>query len=293
MPESSLTSVETSETQTLTMRELRERLLGFDKDEYTGRYVLKVRGLGRVLVNGNVVKRFKSIEVALQAPGDWLASVRMWQGEYWLYRIASPGYVEVPGTVVLRAVKSVLPGIEKFGRWEAERLWQYEGAEYGEVTGVLGRNSHPRVGEFKYLLRVMWGDDGYHAFRIIKTIGVVVCENGLVASEDSYTRVFHSRLNKPLSEKIREVINRIRRIISMEKPNDNEIERLMRPVDARIIEDLSRRFSDFPRLYAGYRAQYGDTLLAVMQALGYIATHGSNHNAERAVSAMSRLASLN
>ena len=292
MPESSLTSVETSETQTLTMRELRERLLGFDKDEYTGRYVLKVRGLGRVLVNGNVVKRFKSIEVALQAPGDWLASVRMWQGEYWLYRIASPGYVEVPGTVVLRAVKSVLPGIEKFGRWEAERLWQYEGAEYGEVTGVLGRNSHPRVGEFKYLLRVMWGDDGYHAFRIIKTIGVMVCENGIVIGEDSYTRVFHSRLNKPLPDKVREIINRIVSIINNERPSVN-VENLMRPIEPKTVENLSKRFSDFPRLYAEYRAQYGDTLLAVIQALGYIATHGSARNSERAISNMARLVSLN
>jgi len=67
----------------------------------------------------------------------------------------------------------------------------------------------------------------------------------------------------------------------------------MKPIDAKVIEDLSKRFSDFPRLYAGYRAQYGDTLLAVMQALGYIATHGSSRNSERAVSAMSRLASLN
>ncbi|WP_066795162.1 hypothetical protein [Caldivirga sp. MU80] len=284
-------SLETPET--LTMGELRRRLEGFDKDEYTGRYVLKVRGLGDVFVNGNVIKRFKSIEVALQAPGDWLASVRMWQGEYWLFRIASPTYVEVPGTVVLRAVKSVLPGVEKFGRWEAERLWQYEGAEYGEVTGVLGRDSHPRVGEFKYILRVTWGDDGYHAFRITKTIGVVVCENGLVMGEDSYTRVFHSRLNKPLPDKVREIINRIVNIINMERPS-GDIERLMRPIEPKTVEDLSRRFPDFQRLYAEYKPQYGDTLLTVMQALGWIATHGSARNSERAISSMNKLiASLN
>jgi hypothetical protein len=37
-------SLETPET--LTMGDLRDRLLGFDKDEYTGRYVLRVRVLG-------------------------------------------------------------------------------------------------------------------------------------------------------------------------------------------------------------------------------------------------------
>jgi hypothetical protein len=284
-------SLETPET--LTMGDLRNRLLGFDKDEYTGRYVLRVRGLGAVYVNGNVVKRFKGIDSVLKAPSDWIAAIRPWRGDYWLYRIASPAYVDVPGEVVLRAIRDALPGVEGFGRWEAEGLWQYEGALYGSITGVLGRGSHPRVGEFKYLLRVTWGDDGYTAFRIVRTIGVVVCENGLVAGEDSYTRVFHSRLNKPIESKINDVLGRIRRIISMEKPSVSEIERLMVPIEPKVIEDLSKRFSDFPRLYAGYRAQYGDTLMAVLQALGWIATHGSSRNSERAVSAMSRLASLN
>jgi hypothetical protein len=288
MPESMAQTVET-----LRMEDLRQRLLGFDKDEYWDRYYLRVRGLGRVLVNGNVIKRFKSIDGALHAPSEWVAAIREWHGEYWLYRVASPEYVEVPGTVVLQAVKSVLPGVTAFGRWEAERLWQYEGAEYGEVTGVLGKDSHPRVGEFKYILRISWGDDGYHAFRIIKTIGVVVCENGLVVGEDSYTRVFHSRLNKPLPDKVREIINRIVNIINNERPSGNEIERLNRPIEPKIIEDLNKRFPDFPRLYAEYRSQYGDTLLAVMQALGYIATHGSQRNSERAISNMARLVSLN
>ena len=67
----------------------------------------------------------------------------------------------------------------------------------------------------------------------------------------------------------------------------------MKPIDAKVIEDLSKRFSDFMRLYNEYRSQYGDTLLAVMQTLGYIATHGSQRNSERAVSTMSRLVSLN
>jgi hypothetical protein len=274
------------------MKELRGRLLGFNKDEYTGNWVLRVRGFGDVFVNGNVVKRFKSIEVALQAPGDWLASVRMWRGEYWLFRIASPTYVEVPGTVVLGAVKSVLPGVTKFGKWEAERLWQYEGAEYGEVTGTLGGDSHPQVGEFKYLLRVTWGDDGYTAFRIERTIGVVACENGLVIGEGNYARIFHARLNKPIEAKVREIINRIVNIINNERPSVN-IESLMRPIEPKTVENLSKRFSDFPRLYAEYRAQYGDTLLAVIQALGWIATHGSSRNADRAISNMARLVSLN
>jgi hypothetical protein len=281
-----------TQTETLRMGELRQRLLGFDKDEYTGRYYLRIRGLGNVFVNGYVIKRFKGIDGALHAQSDWVAAIRPWHGEYWLYRIASPEYVDVPGTVVLQAIKSVLPGVEDFGRWEAERIWQYEGAEYGEVTGVLGGDLHPRVGEFKYILRISWGNDGYHAFRVIKTIGVLVCENGLVLGEGNYTRIFHARLNKPLDEKVREIINRIVNIINNERPSVN-IESLMRPIAPKTVEDLSKRFPDFQRLYAEYRAQYGDTLLTAIQALGWIATHGSQRNADRAVSSMSRLVSLN
>jgi len=56
-----------------------------------------------------------------------------------------------------------------------------------------------------------------------------------------------------------------------------------------LVDQLSRRFSDFARLYGEYRAQHGDTLLAVFQSLGYIATHGSSRNSNRAVQAMVRL----
>jgi len=288
MPESMAQTVET-----LRMGELRKRLEGFDKDGYLGRYYLRVRGLGNVFVNSSVIKRFKDINGVLSAPSDWIAAISEWHGGYWLYRVASPEYVEVPGNVVLQAVKSALPGITAFGRWEAERLFTYEGAEYGEVTGVLGGDNHPRVGEFKYLLRISWGNDGYHAFRVIKTIGILACENGLVIGDGNYARIFHARLNKPIDEKIREIINRIVSIINNERPSAN-IESLMRPIEPKTVEDLSKRFPDFNRLYNEYRAQYGDTLLSAIQALGWIATHGSARNSERAVSTMTRLlASLN
>jgi len=119
-------SLETPET--LTMGDLRDRLLGFDKDEYTGRYVLRVRGLGAVYVNGNVVKRFKGIDSVLKAPGDWIAAIRPWRGDYWLYRIASPAYVDVPGTVVLQAIKNVMPGVKVFlvGWWFMSRVGETE-----------------------------------------------------------------------------------------------------------------------------------------------------------------------
>jgi len=287
MPESSLASVET-----LTMRELRQRLLGFDKDEHLGRYYLRIGGLGNVYVNRNVVRRFKGIEGVLKAPDNWLASVRL-NGEAWLYRIASPGYVEVPSFEVLNAVREVLPNVVRFGKWESYRVWVEEGATYGEVTGVLGRSSHPRVGEFVYLVRVSWGNDGFTAFRITRALGILQCSNGLVIGEEFISKVFHSRLNKPLSEKINEVLGRIRRIITGSRFSNYDVERLMKPIEPKVIEDLGKRFSDFMRLYAEYRSQYGDTLLAVMQSLGYIATHGSQRNSERAVSAMSRLVSLN
>ena len=119
-------SLETPET--LTMGELRQRLLGYDFSKYWGRYYLRVRGLGDVFVNGNVIKRFKGIDSVLKAPSDWIAAIRPWRGGYWLYRIASPAYVDVPGTVVLQAIKNVMPGVKVFlvGWWFMSRVGEAE-----------------------------------------------------------------------------------------------------------------------------------------------------------------------
>ena len=266
--------------------------MGFDKDEHLGRYYLRISGLGNVYVNRNVVRRFKSIDGVLHAPDNWIASIRM-NGEAWLFRVSSPQYVEVPAEEVVRVVRGVLPNVANFGRWEGERIWVEEGATYGEVTGMLGSGSHPRVGEFVYLVRVSWGNDGFTAFRITRALGILQCLNGLVIGEEFISKVFHARLNKPIEFKIRDVLNRIRRIITGSRFSNYDVERLMKPIEPKVIEDLSRRFSDFPRLYAEYRSQYGDTMMAVFQALGYIATHGSARNSEKAINSMTRLLSLN
>jgi len=291
MPGSSLSAVE---TVSLNMRELRERLLGYDKDEYTGNWVLRVRGFGEVLVNRNVVRRFKGIDGVLHAPDNWLASIRM-NGEAWLFRIASPSYVDIPGSVVLQEIKGMLPGVGRFGKWEAERLWIVEGAEYGEVTGVLGRDNHPRIGDFVYLIRVMWGNDGYSAFRVFKAIGIIKCTNGLVVGFNAFKRIFHAKLNAPLHEKINDILRRIKDAITSVNMNNSVIEALSRtPIEAKVVEDLAKKFPDFMKMYAEYRREYGDTMMAVYQVLGWIATHGSSRNSEKAVSTMNRLlASLN
>jgi len=290
MPQASLSTVE---TQTLTMRELRQRLLGFDKDEHLGNWVLRIRGLGSVYVNRNVVKRFRNIDGVLHAPDNWIASIRM-NGEAWLYRVASPGYVEVPAEDVVRAIREVLPNIIKFGRWESYRVWTEEGATYGSITGLLGRDSHPQVGDFVYLVRVSWGNDGFTAFRVFKSIGILKCENGLVVGFNAFRRIFHARLNMPLREKINDVLNRIKNAITSIRIDPNTLDALAKtPVSPETIENLAKRFPDFPRLYNEYKPQYGDTMMTVLQALGWVATHGSNRNADRAVSSMTRLLSLN
>jgi hypothetical protein len=293
MPQARLSTVET-QVETLSMKELRSRLLGYDKDGRLGNWVLRIRGLGSVYVNRNVVKRFRNIDGVLHAPDNWLASIRV-NGNAWLFRVASPTYVEVPAEEVVRVIRGVLPDVVKFGGWEGEVVWTEEGATYGEVTGVLGRSSHPQVGDFLFLARVFWGNDGYTAFRITRVLGILKCTNGVVMGIHEFRRVFHARLNMPIEAKIRDILNRIKNTITSIRINDTHIldELSKTPVSPETIEKLSKRFSDFPRLYGEYRAQYGDTLLAVIQSLGYIATHGSARNSERAVSSMARLVSLN
>jgi hypothetical protein len=248
--------------------------------------------LGNVLINHNVVRRFGGIDGVLHAPDSWVASIRL-NGEAWLFRVSSPQYVDVPAEEVVRVVREVLPNVANFGRWDGERVWVEEGAVYGSITGIWGRGNHPRVGDFVFITRITWGNDGFTAFKIKRVLGILQCENGLVVGEEFISRVFHARLNKPLGEKINEVLGRIRRIITGSRFSNYDVERLMKPVDGRIIENLSKRFPDFPRLYAEYRAQYGDTMMTLFQVLGWIATHGSQRNSERAINSMSRLLSLN
>jgi len=292
MPGSSLSAAET--VQTLRMGELKRMLRGYDFDEYTGRWVLRISGFGNVLINHNVTRRFGGISGALNAPDNWIASISEWNGEYWLFRIASPEYVDIPAGAVINTIREILPGITGFGRWEAERVWRYEGAEYGELTGFLGRGEHPQVGDIVYLIRISWGNDGFTAFRVFKAIGILRCENGLVVGFNAFKRIFHAKLNMPIEAKIRDIMNRIKNTITSIHIDPNILDALAKtPVSPEAIERLSKRFPDFPRLFNEYRAQYGDTLLTILQALGYIATHGSQRNSERAVSTMSRLVSLN
>ena len=272
----------------MSMGELRERLLGFDRDGYLGRYYLRVRGLGRVFINRNVVKRFGGVDGVINTPSNWVASMREWQGEYWLFRVSSPSYVDVPADAVLGTVRGVV-NVTSFGRWES-RVWVEEGAVYGSITGLLARGEAPSVGDFVGLVRVTWGDDGYTAFHVYSVIGVLQCTNGLVLGHTAFRRIFHSRLNMPIEIKIRDVLSRIKHAILSTRVNPSVVEALARTqVPTGLVDQLSRRFSDFARLYGEYRAQHGDTLLTVFQSLGYIATHGSSRNSNRAVQAMVRL----
>jgi hypothetical protein len=270
---------------------LRERLLGYGKDEYSGRYYLRVRGLGRVYINGNVLKRFKRVDGIINAPSNWVAVVREWRGEYWLGRVASPSYVDVPAQRVLDALRDVVGVLTSFGRWES-KVWVEEGAEYGSVTGIVGKGSLPSIGDFIGLVRVVWGSDGYTAFKVYTAVGILQCMNGLVLGFSAFRRIFHSRLSPGASieEKVNEVLTRIKHAVIGARVDPGKIEELARtqaPVN--LVEELGRRFDDFERLYSEYRAQYGDTILAVFQALGFIATHGSLRRSNRAVNTMLKL----
>ncbi|MDT7970990.1 MAG: hypothetical protein RQ842_10495 [Vulcanisaeta sp.] len=275
----------------LSMGELRERLLGFDRDGYLGRYYLRVRGLGRVFINRNVVKRFGGVDGVINTPSNWVASMREWQGEYWLGRVSSPSYVDVPANRVLDALRDVVGVLTSFGRWES-RVWVEEGAEYGSVTGIVGKGSMPSIGDFVGLIRVTWGSDGFTAFKVYTAVGILQCMNGLVLGFSAFRRIFHTRLSPGASveEKVNEVLARVKRAVAGARVDPSKVEELAReqaPVN--LIEELGRRFGDFERLYNEYRAQYGDTMLAVYQALGYIATHGSARRGNQAVSTMLRL----
>ena len=81
----------------MTMKELHQRLRGYNWHKSLRRWVLRMDGIGSVYLNARVVKRYGGISGVLDAPNDYIASFRKYNnGMVWLYRVASQGYVDIP-----------------------------------------------------------------------------------------------------------------------------------------------------------------------------------------------------
>lgn len=239
---------------------------------------------GLLMLNKNVEKRLRKMGVLNHEfkpwliPKDWIVT---YDGE-WIYRIASPLYVDVPpGTIegLLREVGFPI----SLGKW-GNKVVKWEGATYGEYTISYSRDSSPRVGDYVAGLRITFGNDGYTAFRVTRFIGVLECENGLIVGSEDVSKLLHARHPEA-------VIGRLRRVLKAYAVpfTANAFEELVKPVDVRLLEEAFRKIDDFGRLWDEYRARFGETNLALAQALSWYVTHAGKSKARKAEELLLRL----
>lgn len=240
---------------------------------------------GLLMLNKNVEKRLKKMGVLNHEfkpwliPRDWIVA---YDGE-WVYRIASPLYVDVPPNVVGELLReSGLP--ISLGKW-GNKVARIEGATYGEYTISYSRDNSPRVGDFITGLRVTFGNDGYTAFRVTRFIGILECENGLIVGSEDVTKLLHARSLEAVIERLRRVF----KAYTMVPLTQDALEALNKPVDVKLLEEAFRKIDDFMVLWDGYRSRFGETNLALAQALSWYVTHAGKTKAKKAEELLLRL----
>ncbi len=273
--------------------ELLGEVRGWGRDVWLGRHYLIIDGLGRVYINRNVARRFDGIEGVLKAPRHYIAAINEWGGRNWLFRLASPDYVDVRPELVLNAVRDAVNGaLTEFGRWRSEVAVR-EGATYASYVFSLGEFNEAYVGRAVLGVRVSFGNDGFTAFRVVGFLGVLACTNGLVVGHRAYGRVFHTHAvlsSDPVKRVLERVRDAVRRSLSTLDPSriEEQLDEWARqPVDREVLMRYGRAFgSEFVRLWQIYSQRHGETVLALLQALSWFATHAGETKSARAERAM-------
>jgi hypothetical protein len=280
----------------MTMKELHQHLRGYNWHKSLRRWVLRMDEIGSVYLNARVVKRYGGISGVLDAPNDYIASFRKYNnGMVWLYRVASQGYVDIPPQKVVDTLVGFLRGVkvelDNFGKW-GNRLKLWDGAVYGELTARLGWTKVLENAEI--LLRVEWGDDGFHAFRTYLAIADKNTQSAMVLGYRSTKRVFHSRLteNTTYREKVVDVMERITQFVKSTIAIAPKVEQrftLMKniPVRDEEVDEIAKHFNTrFMKLWFTYSQKYGKNMFALFEVLGWYAAHGTPSRRENALREM-------
>ena len=257
--------------------QVRVRDLGIKKviNTYPPKLVTKAYGI--VSVNENAFKQLnrwlggKIVAMAPLARDDLFAWLRTWNGELWLFRVATDAYVDFSPPDILEYVRSLIPDFEpiKAGSLYGRGVYMEQGAIYAE--GVWGIGD----GEFVKGLWVRTGDDGYTAIRIrpflleIKEISAIVLPNTVsrrlhVSADTIYERV---RLD---------VDGSLATLKSFDLGKLRDY-----PVPFTVINKLSKKVYDLPHKWKLIAPKYGENAYALALALGRCLTSASAERRER------------
>ncbi len=259
---------------TLEWGRFREGVVGFEEaSTMWGMRLGVLTGNGLLLVNKNVERRVSKMGGFGKIPSDWIVAY----DNEWVYRIASPTYVDVPPSVVegilMEYGKPMVLG--NWGTW----VRRSEGATYANFTVSFNRSNSARVGDFVNGLRITFGNDGYTAFKVTRFLGILACENGLVTGVNDVERLLHAKHFNTVIERIRRTL----RLFTAEPFSEEKLTTLERtPVDRRLLEKAFSKIDDFGRLWNLYSQRHGESQLALAQALSWFTTHGGKTKAKAA-----------
>ena len=240
-------------------------------------YQIVTRAYGVVRVNANAYRQLSRwlggniVANAQRAREDLYAWLRMWNGELWLFRVATDAYVDFSPPDILNYVRSLIPDFEpiRAGSLYGRGVYMQEGAVYAE--GVWGFREDGVV-------RGLWlrtGDDGYTAIRI---------RPFYLFPEEISAVILPNRVSRRLHVREDTILERVRRDVdaSLATLRTFELGKLADyPVPFTVINNLARKVYDLPHKWRLIAPRYGENAYALALALGRCLTSASAERRER------------
>ncbi|GAB6946089.1 hypothetical protein JCM16161A_02190 [Vulcanisaeta sp. JCM 16161] len=226
-------------------------------------------------VGGNIVSEH------VKARPDLYAWLRPWNGELWLYRVATDAYVDYPPGRVIEAVRRLLPSAEPirlgtlYGRPEHIEF----GARYAEAVLGYGVDG---------VVKGLWvraGDDGYTAIRVRPFIGLVK-EISAIILPSRVSRRLHIERETSIEERLRIDVD-----ASIATLRAFDIEELTKyPVPFTVVNNIARKVRNFAIYWREVRG-LGENAYALAIALGRALVSSSGEARERVARLLGQLTS--
>ena len=267
--------------------QVKVRDLGIKKvlDDYPPKIVTSRYGVIRVNTNAyKQLNRWLNNNIVANAPNardDLYAWLRTWNGELWLYRIATDAYVDFDPAQVLEYVRSLIPEWDEIraGSLYGKGVYMLEGARYAE--GVWG----VRHGDVIKGLWVRTGDDGYTAIRI-RPFYLFPKEISAVILPNNVSRRLHVS-PRTILERVRQDVDAS--LATLKTFNIEPLKDL--PVPFTVINNLARKVKNLAYYWRAISQKYGSNAYALALTLGRVLTTSSGEKRERVANLLVELTS--
>ena len=267
--------------------QVRIKELGIKKvlSDYPPRIVTSRYGTIRVNTNAyKQLRRWLNGNIIVNAPSardDLYGWLRTWNGELWLFRVATDAYVDFDPGQVLEYVRSLIPEWDEIraGSLYGRGVYMLEGARYAE--GVWG----VRQGDIIKGLWVKTGDDGYTAIRV-RPFYLFPQEISAVVLPNNVSRRLHVS-PRTILERVRQDVDAS--LATLKTFNIEPLKDL--PVPFTVINNLARKVRNLAYYWRQISQKYGSNAYALAITLGRVLTTSSGEKRERIANLLVELTS--